>query len=88
MLQITDRAARQLKAVLSEADCADNACFRLGVKDNRLQIVIDQERPGDTPIGFEGETLAVVDPKAASRFFNRKLDFKEQSSSLVLVEAE
>lgn len=88
MFQITDRAARQLKAALSKAEDAENACFRIGVKDNQVKLVVDQQRPGDTAIEHEGETLLVLDSAAGSLLYNRKLDFEEHVSGLVLKEAE
>ena len=88
MFQITDRAAQQLKVALEKTDNAENACFRVGVTDSQVQMVIDQERPGDTAIAYEGETLLVLDSAAESCLSNRQLDFEEQSSRLVLVEAE
>ena len=88
MFQVTERAARQLKAALSKAENTENACFRIGLKDKQVQLVLDEERPGDTTIEHEGETLLVLDSTTGNRLSNRKLDFAEQSSNLVLKEAE
>jgi Fe-S cluster assembly iron-binding protein IscA len=88
MFQITERAARRLKAALSKAEDAENACFRVGVKDRAVELVVDQQRPGDTTIEHEGEALLVLDPMAGDRLYNRKLDLEEQTSNLVLREVE
>ena len=88
MFQITERVARRLRAALSKAGAAENACFRVGVKGDQVEIVVDQERPGDATIEHEGETLLVLDSTAGNRLDNRKLDFEGQSSDLVLKEAE
>ena len=53
----------------------------------KCQLVVDQERPGDTTIEHEGETLVVLDPTAGNLLYNRELDFDNESSGLVLKEA-
>jgi len=88
MFQVTERAARQLKAALSKAEDVENACYRIGSKGRQVQLVVDQQRSGDTTIEHEGETLLVLDSAAGNRLYNHKLDFEEQSSRLVLLEAE
>ena len=57
MFQISDRAARILKTALSKAEVSDNACFRIGVVDKKVNLAIDEERPGDTTVEHEGEPL-------------------------------
>jgi Fe-S cluster assembly iron-binding protein IscA len=87
MFQITERAARQLKTALSKAEDPEGACFRVGVTNNQVKLVVDQERPGDTTIEHEGETLIVLDPAAGNVLHNRELDFDDGASGLVLKEA-
>lgn len=87
MFQVTDRAAQQPKTAFSKAEGTENACFRIGVADNQVKLVVDQERPGDTTIEHEGETLVVLDPKAGNLLYNRELDFDNESSGLALKEA-
>ena len=83
MLQITDRAAQRLKTTLSELELDENACFRLGVTQEGVKIVIDQERPGDTTVNYEGEVLLVMDPASADRFYGRTMDYDEEAAQLV-----
>jgi Fe-S cluster assembly iron-binding protein IscA len=87
MFRITDRAAERLKTALSKADTG-GAYLRIRVGDNKLQLIVDQERPGDMTIEHEGKTLAVLDPTAVNLLYNRELDFDKKSSGLVLKEAE
>jgi Fe-S cluster assembly iron-binding protein IscA len=87
MFQVTDRAAQQLKTALTKAEDTESACFRIGVADNEVQLVVDQERPGDTTIEHEGKTLVVLDPTAGNLLSNRELDFDNEASGLVLKEA-
>jgi len=87
MFQITDRAAEQLKHALSNSESPEGACFRVGIAENKAQLVLDQERPGDTAIDYEGETLVVLDPAAGNALYDRQMDFDAESSSMVLQEA-
>jgi Fe-S cluster assembly iron-binding protein IscA len=84
MFQITDRAAQQLKTALSNAEKPESTCFRIGVADNKVQLVLDQERPGDATIEHEGDTLVVLDSTAGSALENRELDFDTNLPGLVL----
>lgn len=88
MFQLTDRAAQRMKAALSEVENSEGVCFRLGVTEDKLRMVVDQERPGDTTVEHEGEVVLVMDSVAAGRLDNHKLDFEEDTSSLVLREAD
>jgi Fe-S cluster assembly iron-binding protein IscA len=86
MFKITKRAARQLKTALSKAEDPEGTCFRIGVADSQVKLVVDQERPGDTTIEHEGKILVVIDPAAGNVLSNRKLDFDDGASGLVLKE--
>jgi len=87
MFQITDRAATQLKTVLSETQITEGACFRVGVVDNEVRFVLDQQRDGDTNIEHEGEIVLVLDHQSGELLRNHKLDIDKESSGLVLREA-
>jgi hypothetical protein len=88
MFRITDRAARELKTALSKAGYPDSACFRIGIANNEVRLVVDQERSGDATIEHEGETLVVFDTTAGDVLCSRELDFDGESSGLVLSEAK
>ncbi len=87
MFQITDQAAEQLKTAFSKMDTPENACLRIGVVENQVQLAVDEERSGDTTIDYQGSTLAVLDSVASNALSNRELDFDGQSSQLILKEA-
>ena len=87
MFKVTDRAAQQLKTALSKAEDTESACFRIGVADSKVQLTVDEERPGDTAITHEKETLVVLDPTAGKLLYDRELDFDNEASGLVLKEA-
>jgi Fe-S cluster assembly iron-binding protein IscA len=83
MLQITDSAAEQLKKALAETDNEDNMCLRLGETQDGLRLVFDQQRPGDTTVKKEDETLLVMDTATANRFDDRTMDFDDRTEQLV-----
>jgi len=87
MFQITNSAAEQLKMAIDSSE-NDNTCFRIGVTGDKVQMVVDQERPGDTALEHEGTTVLVMDAVAKERLDDQKLDFESDSSSLVLKKAE
>ena len=88
MFQITDRAARVLQTALSKADVPESACYRIRVADNKVRVLVDEERPGDATVEHEGELLVVVDPAAGNLLYDRILDFGNNTFGLVLKEAE
>ena len=83
MLRITDKAAQRLKGALSELDVSEDACFRLGMTEEGVKIVIDQERPGDTSVEYEEEALVVMDSVTADHLHGRELDYNETTGQLV-----
>lgn len=85
MLQMTDRAAEALKTSLMEVDDAGNACVRIGVGEQGLSLSVDQERPEDFTIEYEGKTLVVLDSVLADRLSDRKIDFVEHEGAPQLV---
>ncbi len=84
MFQITDAAAQTLKATLLEVREVDEPRFRLGIIDGSVKLAIDRERPGDTTVEHEGETLIVTDKPTLDRLNGRELDYEEDASRLVL----
>jgi Fe-S cluster assembly iron-binding protein IscA len=83
MLQLTDKAAVRLKAALSELEVDEGSCFRLGMTQEGVKIVIDQERPGDSTIEHDQEVLVVIHGASADQFEGRTMDFNEESDQLV-----
>ena len=83
MLQLSDEAAVRLQSALTELDLDEGACFRLGVTQEGPKIVIDQERPGDTTLTYQGQVLVVVDAGSVDRFDGHTMDFDETAEQLV-----
>ena len=83
MLQLTDKAAAQLKSALSGLDLEEGACFRLGLTQEGPKIVVDQERDGDTAVKYGDEVLLVIDVTSAGRFEGHTMDFNEATKQLV-----
>ena len=83
MLQLTDKAANHLQYALAELDSGESVCFRLGIAKDGPKIVIDQERPGDTTLTYQGQVLVVVDAGSVDRFDGHTMDFDKTVEQLV-----
>jgi len=86
MFRVSDRAARQLKAALSESNKPPKACYRVTVGEDNAAIVVDERRPGDAVIKHEGKALVVLDPTAVNKLEDCELDFEDQG--LILRDAD
>lgn len=79
MLAVTDAAANRLHELLDKAreepSVADDAVIRLKVTDEGgLGFVLDQERPGDNSVAFEGHTVLICDGSIAQELSGQTLD--------------
>lgn len=83
MLQLTDKAAVRLKSALSELHPDEGACFRLGLTEEGVKMVVDQERGGDTTVKYDDAVLLVIDAASAGRFEGHTMDFNEATKQLV-----
>ncbi len=83
MLQLTDKAAVRLKSALTELHPDEGACFRLGVTQEGVKLVVDQERTGDTVVKYGDEALIVIDATSAGLFEGRTMDFNEADKQLI-----
>jgi Fe-S cluster assembly iron-binding protein IscA len=83
MLAITDRAAKHLKEELSKAaaPCADR--FRVFVRENCLEVVRDEQRPGDVAVSKNEEVLLVMDQQTADSLSDCTIDFDQLIARLV-----
>ena len=84
MLEVTNNAAKELKTALLNCRATENDRFRVLVKENCLQMMRDEERPGDVTVEHEGEVLLVMDPATADRLSGHKIEYDEAVSRLVL----
>jgi Fe-S cluster assembly iron-binding protein IscA len=84
MFQLTDKAAVHLKSTLVGLDLIEAACFRMGVTEEGVKLVVDQEREGDTTIKYDDEVLVVIDAMAADRLDGHTMDLDEATEQLVV----
>jgi hypothetical protein len=89
MLTITEGAAQELRASLSEADAGEDACFRVSaVADDKLYMFIGRKLAGDILLQHNGKTLLAMDPLDAGTLHDRKLDYEDEAAGLALSEAK
>ncbi len=83
MLEISPVAAEQLQAALTEASEAEGACVRIAVTESGVQLLIDEQRDGDTALEHEDKVLVVMDSLAAQVLDDRKIDYDQATSQFV-----
>ncbi len=84
MVTLTNSAAQYLKNALGQVDEPENACFRLRMDQNGLDLALDQARAGDQTAEVEGETILTMEPAIGEQIGDCKLDYDEDRSKLVL----
>ena len=84
MLDITDAAAGVLKTLLARGTEEEEPRIRFGFVEGQLKLAYDKERPGDTTVQHQGESLIVMDSTTSDRLYDRKLDVDEAGNNLVL----
>ncbi len=89
MIQVTERAKKELSKVLT--DNADNpeACLRLRITDaGNLGLAVDVEKPDDEVVEYEGNKLLVVSSELADNLVNLAIDteYHDEGSRLVIVD--
>jgi len=83
MLEITNDAVQRLRRSLAESGKGTNDCFRILIRENCLEVIGDEERPGDVTIEHGGEVLVVMDQATADCLSGRKIEYDENISRLV-----
>ena len=81
MIQVTDAAKRQLKAVTEERKLPPGKFLRLTVPpawsgEGDFGIVIDDRGSADVAVTLDGRTVLLVGPETTERVLNSVLDFK------------
>ena len=84
MVQVSEAAKRQLKAVLDERKLPPDRFLRLAVPpewegEGDFGIVIDGRGGADTSVTLDGKTVLVVGPEVGERIPNSLLDFKKNA---------
>ena len=86
MIDVTERAKKELKALLTNNVDHPMACLRLRTnEEGKLGIGIDVETPGDKVIKYEGCTLLVVETKLAASLQGVAIDVMDDNGSSELV---
>jgi Fe-S cluster assembly iron-binding protein IscA len=79
-------ARLQEKAALPKSNRPPKACYPVTVGEENAAIVVDERRPGDAVIRYEGKALVVLDPTAVNKLEDCELDFEDQG--LILRDAD
>jgi Fe-S cluster assembly iron-binding protein IscA len=86
MIDVTERAKKELKALLTNNVDHPMACLRLRTnEEGKLGIGIDVETPGDKVIEYEGCALLVVETKLANTLEGVAIDVIDNDGSNELV---
>ena len=89
MIDVTEKAKKELKKLLDANVDWPGACLRLMERDNgKLGLGVDIEAPGDKLIEHDGKVVLVVDSKLDSSLNRITLDVEEtaEGAKLVIVE--
>jgi Fe-S cluster assembly iron-binding protein IscA len=86
MIDITERAKKELKALLTDNVDHPAACLRLRTnEEGKLGIGIDIETPGDKVIEYEGCALLLVETELADSLEGVAIDVIDNNGSSELV---
>ena len=86
MIDVTERAKKELKALLTKNVDHPMACLRLRTnEEGKLGIGIDVETPGDKVIEYEGSCLLVVESKLAATLEGVAIDVVDGDDGSELV---
>lgn len=83
MLQVTQPARERLRAELSDRFGRRSEFFRVFIRENCLEVIRDEVRPGDVTVRDEDDVLLVMDPATADWLSDRKIEYDETISRLV-----
>jgi Fe-S cluster assembly iron-binding protein IscA len=89
MIEVTERAKKELKKLLTDSVDHPNACLRLrNNNEGRLGLGIDIEMPNDRVIEYEEATLLVVEPELADSLKDVAIDVEDgdEGSQLVIID--
>ena len=83
MLHITEPAAQHLRTELSSPSRHGGSAFRVLARENCLEVVRDDERPGDVTLFDDEGVLLVIDPATAGRLSDRTIEYDHSIARLV-----
>jgi len=86
MVNVTKRARRELKRILTVAVDMPQARLRLIDRgQGKLGLGIDVEMPGDKLVEYDGSTVLVIEPEVASSLAGVTIDVDSTSDGIELV---
>lgn len=91
MIEVTERAKKELKSLLTRNVDHPMACLRLRTnEEGKLGIGIDVKHPDDNVVEYEGSVLLVVEPKLAGTLTDVAIDLVEgpEGDELVITNKE
>lgn len=78
MIQVTERAREQLKAVRDQVAEQPDVCLRLGpVAEGQLGVFPDTGTETDQVVEHDGTVVLLVDPKVAAAIDGTTIDLEE-----------
>lgn len=85
MVSLSNNAGLYLKRALVGVEEPENACFRLSLGHKGPDLALDQVRPGDHEIEYEGDVVLTVEPSLEEAMGDRLIDYDDEKERLVLV---
>ncbi len=89
MIDVTERAKKELKDILTKNVEHPEACLRLRTNEQgQLGLGIDIAMPGDEVVEYEGLKLLLVESELAGGLENMAIDVEEsdEGSQLVIID--
>jgi Fe-S cluster assembly iron-binding protein IscA len=89
MIDITERAKKELKKILTESVEHPEACLRLRTNDKgQLGLGVDVKMPDDEVLEYEGSKLLVVESALADSLNDLTLDVEDdgEGSQLIIID--
>ena len=87
MIEVTQRAADFMKQALDTVEERQGRCFRLEMNEQGPQLSVDTPQEDDKTFEYDGDVLLVADPQTGDQFADRRIDFDQSQSQLVVTAA-
>lgn len=86
MLHITQPAAQHMRTMLSRPCRHRGNAVRVMARENCLEVIRDQQRPGDVMLFDDDDVLVVVDRATASWLADCEIDYDQSIARLVFTD--
>lgn len=83
MLNVTESAKDYLHDLVDRAE-AENAAVRFVMRDNGINVIIDEEKPEDVSVTHNDKTVLVMSEDVANAIGERTLDVQQSQSGPAL----